>query len=149
MKTYALNRKAKYNYQILETYKAGIKLLGFEVKSVKKGRMSLRGSFVNIKNEEVWLKNAHIPPYQPKNTPLEYDPRRDRKLLLRKNQISTLIGQKQRAGLTLIPLRVYNKDGLVKVKIALAKGKKKHDKREAIKKREFERRRRRILKKLT
>jgi len=142
----ATNPRAKYDYEILQTYEAGIVLTGFEVKSVKLGRMSLKGAFVNIKDNEVWLLNATIPPYQPKNTPADYDPSRTRKLLLHRSEIKSLIGQIKQKHLTLIPLRVYTKKGKIKIEIALAKGKKKIDKREKIKEREAKRRIERALK---
>jgi len=138
MPTYALNRKAKFDYQILEKYEAGLVLYGFEAKSVKSGRISLKGSFVVIKDNEAWLLNASISAYQPKNTPVDYEPIRSRKLLLHKKEISSLIGKSKSQGLTLVPLRVYSKGSRIKLEFGLGKGKKKFDKRQTIKKREVE-----------
>ena len=107
--------------------------------------MSLKGSYVTIKNEEAWLINTQISPYQPKNTPKEYDPTRSRKLLLHKKEIDSLIGKTKQKGLTLMPLRVYTKQNRIKLEFALAKGKRKTDKREKIKKREVNRKIERAL----
>lgn len=134
-----VNKKGAFDYEILEKFEAGIALKGFEVKSIKTGRINLRGSFVTVKNSELYLTGANIPPYQPKNTPLDYDPTRSRKLLLNNKEIKYLIGKSQQKGLTLIPVRVYIKNNLIKLEFGVAKGKKKYDKREIIKKREFER----------
>jgi len=139
MPTLATNPRAKYDYQILETYEAGLVLTGQEVKSIKTGHISLRGSYVTIKGEEAWLINAQIPPYQPKNVPADYEPTRSRKLLLHKKEIKSLIGQTKQKGLTLVPLRVYTKRGKIKLGFALGRGKRKVDKREKIKKREVKR----------
>ena len=137
MKVFAKNKRAYFDYEILEKYEAGIELLGFEVKAIKTGHLSLKGSFAVIKNMEVFLINAYIPPYQPNNTPKDYDPLRTRKLLFKKSEIKSLIGKQKQRGLTLVPLRVYNRRGKIKIEIGLAKSKKKIDKREKIKKREF------------
>jgi len=146
MAALAENKRAYFDYEILETLEAGIVLLGGEVKSIKTGHISLTGSFVTIKNEEVFLINAAIPPYQPKNAPADYEPRRSRKLLLRRKEISFLSGKIKQKGLTLVPLKVYTKKGRIKILFGIAKGKKKVDKREAIKKREFKRERDKMLK---
>ena len=146
MPTLAVNPRAKYDYEILETYEAGIVLAGYEVKAVKTGHLSLKGTYVTIKNNEAFLINAHISPYQPKNTPADYEPNRLRKLLLNKQEIKTLIGRIKQKGLTLAPLRVYTKRGMVKLEFAVGKGKRKIDKREKIKKREAERKMERALK---
>ena len=139
------NKKARFDYDILDTYEAGIELLGFEVKSIKKGQGSLAGSRVVIRNEEAWLIGAQVPPYQVGNTPATYDPTRSRRLLLTKAEIKTLIGKAEEKGLTIVPLSLYNKQGRIKVNVALARGRKKYDKREVIKKREAERDIRRTL----
>jgi len=139
MKIIAKNKTARRNYEILEKFEAGIELLGQEVKSIKKGRINLRGSYVILRAEEVFLINANIAPYQVKNTPLSYNPSRPRKLLLHKKEIRYLIGKTREKGLTLTPLLVYTKHGKVKLSFALAKGRKKFDKRELIKKREIKR----------
>lgn len=143
---YAENRKARFDYQIIETFEAGIELKGFEVKAVKSGRANIAGCFAIIRGGELFLLNADIPPYQPNNTPKEYDPKRTRKLLVKKEEVGYLAGKLKSENLTLVPLRLYNKRGLVKVEIALARGKKKGDKREAIKKREAKREIERTLK---
>jgi len=145
MKTLSINKRATYDYEILEKYEAGISLFGCEVKSIKTGHISLKGSYVVIKNNEVYLLNAFIPPYQVKNTPSDYDPRRSRKLLLHKSEIKSLIGKIKQKGLTLVPIKLYTKRGKIKLEFALAKGKKKVDKRDKIKKREMERKMRRVL----
>mgnify|MGYP001602086390 CR=1 FL=1 len=137
----ATNKRVYFDYEILETYEAGIELLGFEVKSIKTGRINLAGTYVVIRDNQAWLLNADIPPYQPKNTPLDYDPKRTRRLLLQKSEIKNLIGRTQERGLTLIPLKVYTKgrQQRIKLEIGLAKSRKKRDKRELIKKRDIER----------
>ena len=139
MAHYAENRKARFDYEILEKYEAGIELLGVEVKSVRNGRMSLEGAFVIVRGGECFLINAQIPPYQPNNSPKDYDPLRNKKLLLTKKEIRELADSGNNKSLTIIPLSVYNKGRKIKVSIALAKGKKKFDKRESIKKRETDR----------
>ena len=146
MTHYAENRKAYFNYEILEKYEAGIELLGVEVKSVRDGQMSLEGAFVIIRGGEAYLINATIPPYQAKNAPKDYDPLRNRKLLLTKKEISELRGSEKNKSLTIVPISVYNKNRKIKLEIALVKGKKKFDKRETLKKRDTEREIRRTLK---
>lgn len=140
MTVFAENRKAHFDYIILETFQAGLVLTGSEVKSVRLGRIQLAGSFCRFQEEELSLSGATVPPYQPKNTKSDYNPGRPRKLLLRKIELKELIGKVRQQGLTLLPLKVYSTDaGKIKVELALAKGRKKWDKREAIKKRESER----------
>jgi SsrA-binding protein len=139
MAHYAENRKARFNYEILERYEAGIELLGTEVKSVRSGRMSLEGAFVIVRGGEAYLINASIPPYQVKNTPKDYMPMRNRRLLLTKKEIKELAGNEKNKNLTIVPLSVYNKGRKIKLEVATVKGKKKHDKRETIKKRETDR----------
>lgn len=138
-KPLAENRRARYDYEILDTYEAGLVLHGYEVKSIKTGRVSLRGAYVVIKDNEAYLINTLIPPYQPANTPDDYNPERNRKLLLNKSEIKSLIGKSKRKGLTLVPLKLYTKRGKIKLGLAIAKGKREIDKRESIKKRETER----------
>jgi SsrA-binding protein len=140
------NKRVYFDYQILETYEAGVELKGFEVKAIKTGRINLAGSYVVIRDNQTWLLNADIPPYQPANTPPDYDSKRTRRLLLKKSEIKNLIGRVQEKGLTLMPLKVYTKNastssahGRIKIEIGLAKSKKKMDKRELIKKRDIER----------
>lgn len=146
MSDLAVNRRAYFDYEILETYEAGIVLFGFETKAVKTGRINLAGSFAVIKNNEAWLLNASIPAYQPANTPESYDPVRTRRLLLHKSEIKELIGQSAQKGLTIVPLKMYNKRNRIKILLGLARHKKSRDKRETIKKREAERDIKRVLK---
>lgn len=146
MPDYAFNRKALYDYEILAKYEAGLVLVGHEVKSIRNGRLSLQGAYVVIKDGEAYLLNASISPYQPKNTPAEYEPTRSRKLLLHQYEIQSLLGRIKQKGLTLVPLRVYNKANRIKLELALARGKKQYDKRAKIKKREFAREKDRLLK---
>jgi SsrA-binding protein len=136
MSTLAKNKKAYFNYEILETYEAGIVLFGFEVKSVKLGRISLDGAYISIRNNEAYLLNAAVPPYQSKNTPASYDPSRLRKLLLKRAEIAELTGKSSTQGLTLLPLSVYTKKGKIKVEIGVARGKRKYEKREKIKRKD-------------
>lgn len=146
MKTLAENKKAYFNYEILEKFEAGVSLIGQEVKSIKTRRVNLAGSYVILKDEEVFWIGADIPPYQPKNAPLDYNPQRSRKLLLKKSEIKYLIGKSKQKGLTLIPLKLYTKNGKIKLEFAIVKGKKKFDKRELINRREIEREIKRELK---
>ena len=146
MANYAENRKAYFNYEILEKFEGGIELLGTEVKSVRKGSMSLEGSFVIIRGGECFLINANIPPYQAANAPSIFDPLRNRKILLTKKEIIELSDTEKNKSLTIIPLSLYNKGRKIKISLALAKGKKKFDKRETIKKRETDREIRREMK---
>ncbi len=138
MKILSQNKSA-FNYQILEKFEAGMALTGQEVKSIRLGRLNLTGSFVVIKNEEVYLIGAKIPAYQPKNAPLDYNEERSRKLLLKRMEIKSLIGRSGQKGLTLLPLKVYSNYAKIKLEFGLAKKKKKFDRREDIKKREQER----------
>lgn len=140
----ATNRKAHFDYEILKEFEAGIVLLGQEVKALKIGYGNLTGAYVIIRGGEAWLVNFSLPPYQPKNTPADYQPDRARRLLLREEEIKEL-ADKIHEGLTIVPLRVYTKGSRLKIAIALARGKKKGDKREAIKKRETEREMRRSI----
>jgi len=133
------NKKATFNFEIEERMEAGIALHGFEVKSIKAGQGSLVGAYVIVRGDEAFLVEANIPPYQPANAPASYDPERPRKLLLHKKEIDTLIGAEKQKGLTIVPISMYNKGRKIKVEIGIARGKKKHDKREAIKKRDVER----------
>ena len=139
MASYADNRKARFNYEILEKYETGIELIGAEVKSVRASQISLEGAFVIIRGGEAFLINVNIPPFQPKNAPKDYDALRNRKLLLTKKEIAELADSEKNKSLTIVPISVYNKGRKIKVEIALVKGKKKLDKRETIKKRETDR----------
>lgn len=135
---FAENKKAYFNYEILETFEAGIVLNGQEVKSIKSGRISLTGAYVVIKDGELYLVNANVAPYQPKNVPSDYDPTRARKLLLKKSEIKYLIGKSKQKGLTLVPLKVYSKRGRVKLEFGIGRGRKKVSKKELLKKRAIE-----------
>lgn len=140
------NRRARFDYEILETLEAGIELFGFEVKSVKAGHAQISGSFAIIRDNQAWLIGATIPPYQRPNAPPTYDSTRTRRLLLHKKEIKSLTGSASRKGLTMIPLKMYNKSGYVKLLIGLGRHKKNADKREIIKQRESKREIERTLK---
>ena len=142
---FAENRKAYFNYEVLEKITAGIELLGLEVKAIKSVRMSLDGSYVIVRGNEAFLIGSSVTPLQPKNTPKDYDERRNRKLLLTKKEIKHLAENEKKNGLTIIALSVYNIGRKIKIELGLAKGKKKSDKRESIKKRESDRDIRRTL----
>lgn len=137
-KTVATNRKARFEYQLLDTYEAGLVLKGTEIKSVRRGQISLQEAYVRTDGKQAWLVGAHIAPYEHASA-FQHDPDREKKLLLNKHEIRELYDAVRIKGLTIIPVRVYLKGGHAKVEIAIAKGKKKYDKREAIKKRDFER----------
>ncbi|MBF1990191.1 SsrA-binding protein SmpB [Fischerella thermalis] len=140
------NRQARYLYEILETYEAGIQLTGTEVKSIRAGRVNLQDGYALIRNGEAWLINVHISPYTASGQYFNHEPRRTRKLLLHRQEIRKLVGKVEQQGLTLVPLKMYLKRGWVKVSIALVKGKKLHDKREDIKKRQDQREMQRAIK---
>ncbi len=133
------NRKAFFDYEILKRFTAGIELLGLEVKSIRAGKINLRDAFIAVRGSEAYLVNADVPAYQPKNAPQEYDALRPRKLLLSKEEIAELNEAEGTKGLTIVPLSVYNKGRFLKLDLAIARGKKKFDKRQAIKKRDVER----------
>lgn len=133
-----MNKAAAANYEFLDSWEAGIRLTGAEVKSVKHGQMNLKAAYVSFDNGELWLKNAHIAAYQRRNQP-QYDPLRQRKILLRRKEIAGLIGKLHEKGLTLIPEKVYSRGGLIKMTIVLVRGRKRYDKRRQIKKREVDR----------
>ncbi len=139
MANFVDNNIIRRDYEILETYDAGIELLGFEVKSIKSGKGSLRGSFVKVIGNRPVILNAYIPEYQANNSSPAYDPYRTRNLLLTEKEINTIIRDTKEKGLTLVPIELYSKGRLVKLKIGLAKGLKKHDKREKIKERDTKR----------
>lgn len=139
------NKRAYFDYEILQTYEAGLELKGFEVKSIKTGRINLASSYIIIRDNQAWLINADIPPYQPKNVPKDYDPKRTRRLLLKKSEINSLVGKTQEKGLTLIATKVYTKNHKIKVEIGLSKSRKKADKRELIKKREVKKEIKKII----
>lgn len=140
------NKKAYFNYEILNKIEAGIELLGFEVKSLKGGQGSLEGAHITVRGNEAFVINMQVPPYQPSNTPKGYDPLRNRRLLVTKKEIERLTKEEAQKGLTIIPISVYNKGRKLKLEIAIARGKKKYDKRETIKKRDTDREIRRSLK---
>lgn len=143
---YSHNKKATFNYEILNKYEGGLSLLGIEVKSVKGKRANLEGSYVVVRGDEVFLVGASIPPYQVNNTPKEYDPERPRKILVTKKEIKELQGLESQKGLTLIPISLYNKGRNIKIEFAVGRGKKKADKREDIKKKEADKDIKRTLK---
>ena len=138
-KIIADNRQARFQYEILETYEAGIELRGTEVKSIRQGKVNLRDGYALVRNEEAWLHNVHISPHDTASQIVNHDPRRTRKLLLHAQEIRKLIGQVEQKGLTLVPLKMYMKRGWVKVVIGLARGKKLHDKREDLKRKQAKR----------
>lgn len=139
MAEYASNPKAGFDYEILETLEAGLVLKGHEVKAIKAGKASLKGAYVKILNGRPQLIGATISPYQPNNIPPDYAPNATRNLLLSKKQISALIGLGQSQGLTLLPLKIYDTKGKLKLLIGVARGKKKYDKRATLKKKDLAR----------
>lgn len=136
MTIYALNKRATFDYELLEKLEGGLVLAGYEVKAIKTGHLSLKGAFITVHNSELYLTNAHIPAYQKANVPQNYDEYRARKVLVRKRELASLIGKIKQKGLTLVPVKVYSKHRLIKLEFAVGKGKRKADKREDIKKRE-------------
>jgi|TARA_Y100000310_G_scaffold345866_1_gene471928 SsrA-binding protein len=133
------NKKVHLNYEIIQTFEAGMELFGFEVKSLRGKQGSLEGAHVTVRGDEVYLIGATIPPYQPANTPKDYDSARNRRLLLTKKEIGELAGFERQKGLTIVPISVYSKGRKLKLEIGVARGKKKYDKREDIKKRDTKR----------
>lgn len=151
MPVVAINKRASYDYEILEDYEAGLVLTGYEVKAAKAGQVSLKGSHVVFRGgqhgqPQAYLINAHISLYRLAGAIGDYDPTRSRRLLLNKKQLNHLFGRASAEGLTVVPLKLYTKDSLLKLAIALVRGKKKFDKRQAIKEREWERKRRTLTK---
>jgi SsrA-binding protein len=140
------NRQARFLYEILETYEAGLQLFGTEVKSIRAGRVNLKDGFALIRGGEVFLMNVHISPHHTTSQVFNHDPRRNRKLLLHRDEIRKLTGKVEQQGLTLVPLKMYLKRGWIKVDIALVRGKKLHDKREDLRKRQDQRDMQRALK---
>lgn len=140
------NKKARFNYEIIESFEAGIELLGNEVKSVRKGQGNIDTAYIIVRGGEVFLMNCEISLYQPRNAPEAHELTRIRKLLLTKKEIQTLADIDGKKGLTIVPISLYNKGTKIKVQVAIARGKKKFDKRETIKKRETDREIRRTLK---
>jgi SsrA-binding protein len=137
-KNVAENRKAFHDYHILETFEAGVALLGTEVKAIREGNVNLRNSYAQVNDGEVWVYNIHIKPYSHRGY-ADHEPTRKRKLLLHRQEIRKLIGRTVERGMTLVPTRMYFKNGRVKIALGLAKGKQAHDKRETIKRREADR----------
>jgi SsrA-binding protein len=144
-RTLAQNRKARHDYDILETVEAGIVLKGTEIKSIRNGRLNLQDGFAGFRGDELFLYNVHISPFKEGNR-FNHDPIRTRKLLLKRKELNRLMGLTQQKGHTLVPLKVYIKNGVAKVLIGLARGKKQHDKRESIKRKDQERDIKRALK---
>ena len=146
MPVLAENRKAHHDYQILETLEAGLVLHGQEVKAIRQGKLQLAGSFVSFRGRELYLLGSTLPPYQPKNARPDYDPDRARKLLMKKEELRSLYGRSKQEGLTFVPLRVYTSKAKLKLAFGIARGKRKGDKRELLKKREAQREIERALK---
>ena len=144
--TIALNKKARFDYFIEQSYEAGLALQGWEVKSLRNGNIQLKESYVIIKNSEAWLFGAHISPLASTSTHMNPDPVRSRKLLLHRRELDKLLGSVEKKGYTLVPLAMHWNKGRAKLKIGLAKGKKQHDKRISIKERDWKREKQRILK---
>lgn len=138
-KTLALNRRVRHDYEVLETYEAGIVLTGSEIKSARAGRANLRGSYARIRDGEMWLLDMHIAPYKQAGQYFGHDPDRPRKLLLHRRQIERLRGRLETSGLTLVPLRMYIKGRWAKVELALVRGRRMYDRREAIRERDTQR----------
>ena len=138
IKVIAENKKAHFDYELLETYEAGIELTGPEVKSIRAGHISLKESFASVKDNQVWLNNAHVSPYKPA-AGNNSEPTRARRLLLKRTEIDKLIGASQAGGNTIVPVKIYLSHGIIKLEIALARGRKLHDKRDVLKKRQVER----------
>lgn len=141
----AQNRKARHDYEILETIEAGIVLKGTEIKSIRNGQISLQDGFAGFRDDELWLYNVHIAPFKEGNQ-FNHDPLRTRKLLMKRKELNRLLGLSKQSGHTLVPLRVYIKNGVAKVLIGLARGKKQYDKRESLKRKDQERDIKRALK---
>ena len=137
IKVIATNKKAHFDYESIESFEAGIELTGPEVKSIRNGHISLKESFATIKDNQVWLNNAHVSPYKPAASN-NSEPTRPRRLLLKRSQINELIGKVQASGNTIVPVKIYFSHGIIKLEIALAKGKKLHNKREVIRNRDIE-----------
>ncbi|CAM3310390.1 SsrA-binding protein SmpB [Vagococcus sp. PNs007] len=144
-KLIAQNRKARHDYTVIDTIEAGMVLQGTEIKAIRNGRMNLKDGFARVRNGEVFLHNVHISPYEQGNL-FNHEPLRTRKLLMKKKQIERLIGETKNAGITLVPLKVYIKNGYAKVLIGVCKGKKSYDKREDLKRRDINREIERTLK---
>ncbi len=145
MNELASNRKALHDFEILNRFEAGLELTGHEAKAIRIGKLNLRGAFIDLRGGEAYLLNAELPPYQEKNAPQDYEPKRARRLLLSKSELEELAQVTETKGLTIVPLAVYNKGRFLKVDVAVARGKRQFDKRESIKKRDTEKELRRSL----
>jgi SsrA-binding protein len=139
MPAFVTNRKAHFNFEILEKLEAGIELIGLEVKSVKAGQANLEGAHIIVRGHEAFLVGATITPYQAANTPADYDPARNRRLLLTKKELAAFASQESQKGLTIVPLSMYSKARKIKLEIAIVRGKKKFDKRQTMKERDSKR----------
>ncbi len=150
MPVLALNKKASFDYQLLDTYEAGLVLFGHEVKAIRASQVSLKGSYISLRttqgHPELYLINCQVSPYKQAGPLPDYDQKRPRKLLLKKDELRRLVGKKKEEGLTLIPLKIYTNHSFLKLEFATARGKKKYDKREAIKKKDIDRRLRSVTK---
>jgi SsrA-binding protein len=147
MGSLAINKRARFDYELLEHYEGGLALTGAEVKAIKKGSADMKGAFLSIENKELWIKNLYIGKYAPAGPQPDYKEKRNRKVLVHRKEINTLIGKKQAQGLTIVPIRVYTKGNLVKLEFATARGKRKYEKRDSIKKRDLDRQAREEMKK--
>ena len=139
MKIFSENKKALFDYEVLEKFEAGLVLFGQEVKSIKTGHINLSGTYVTLKGEEPYLVGVRVPPYQPNNAGADYNETRERKLLLNKKEIDYLLGKIKTKGFSLIPLKIYENNGRIKLEFGLSKGKKKYDKKEKLKKKDINR----------
>lgn len=146
MPTLATNKYVRSDYDLLEEYEAGLVLTGPEVKSAKAGQVNMKGTYISVRGNEMIIRGLHISPYKPAGPRPDYDPTQDRKLLLHTREIKRLIGKSKEGGLTLVPISLYTKGDLVKLSFAVARGRKKYEKREAIKRKEVDREVRRIMK---
>lgn len=149
MKVFAENRKARFDYEILETFEAGLVLTGTEVKSIREGRVSLKDAYVDVRNGELYLVNMYVAPYPMAADMFQHDPERPRKLLLHRYEINRIIGKLTQRGLTAVPLKLYARGPWIKAEIALVRGKRKYEKRESIKRRELEREIERVRKRFS
>jgi len=146
MATLIEHKRARFDYEILESFEAGIEILGIEVKSIRNHQAKLEGAHIIVRGNEVYIVGMHVSPYQQNNTPVSYDPNRTRKLLLTKKEIKDLADYVQKKGLTIVPISMYDKGSKIKVSVAVVRGKKKFDKRATIKKRDTDREIRRLVK---
>lgn len=139
MANLSVNRKASFSYEFLVRFEGGLALTGAEAKASKKGSIDMKGSYLSIENEELWLKNMHIGKYAPAGAQTDYDPLRQRKVLVHRKELKSIQDETQKSALTIVPIRVYTKGDLVKIEFAIARGKKAYEKRDSIKKRDVDR----------